>query len=46
MTDPIGSVFLYRLVSGLGRAPELPAGFEWASDPCPRYGSRWASRAA
>lgn len=44
MTDPIGSVHLYALVSGLGGAPVLPPGWEIASDPCGRYGSLWLRR--
>lgn len=41
MTDPVGSVHLYRLASGLHGAPIVPEGWEIASEPCGRYGSLW-----
>ncbi len=44
MNDPIGSVFLYVLASGLHCAPVLVEGWEIASDPCVRYKSLWLRR--
>ena len=44
MNDPIGSVWLYRLASGLHGAPVLVEGWEIASKPCGRYGSLWLRR--
>lgn len=41
--------FLYVLVGAkhhAGSQRGLPDGFRWASDPDPRYGSRWSRRRA
>lgn len=45
MSDPVGSVFDYRLASGLHGAPVVLEGWEIASEPCGRYGSLWLRRA-
>lgn len=44
VSDAVGSVHLYRLVSGLNCRPVLLEGWEIASEPCGRYGSLWLRR--